>query len=156
MSNKIPIHALAVLLALMRHANTRWRCHPGVRKLAETANINKDTVVVYAQWLVDARIVLRSGGERSGFRYQIQPCSLWRLSDQTGQIYNVKLSDTTAQISVRRHRTAKKSILRVNCPTPSDLSKDTLSRMSSGQARKKAVVGNAPLPTSGHALHSTP
>lgn len=119
-----PIH-FSVFAGLLSYTNWRGMCHPGQRTLAKLCSVNKDTVTASIKWLSEHSVIKVYPKPRSLSSYEILARSKWQLSDSVGQVKKRHLSGSTAQFPVRSGRTAKIAIFQVNCPTPSDVIKDS-------------------------------
>lgn len=73
-------NALGLLMALARFANTKWQCHPGIRKLSELSGVNKNTTIRTIRLMEEWRIITVDRKDRSTHHYHILAPRHWKLS----------------------------------------------------------------------------
>lgn len=113
---------LAVLIVLLEHCNSRWECHPSVRRIATKAHIYRNTVHPYTDQLELLGIVTVERAARKVNRYKVNRRAYWSvLSQERGHIRRANLSQTTSQMAVPKKRTDENAVFSVNCPKNEDV-----------------------------------
>ena len=93
-------YPFAVLAVLIQHSNTKWQCHPALRRIAECANIHRTKVSDHIAWLEDVAVIAIRKASRQVNHYTIQRLGLWRVSPSGCQFYNVNLSPHSDSLPV--------------------------------------------------------